>query len=175
MAGDLPGWDADEDGSRVEALADASTPAAPAAAIVREANQRLYELIAALPADAGGLLCAVYFQGLDLQEAGKQLGISKSWASRLHAKTLRQLARDGQLSHSATDVTDSECPAVASGGYEPVGCVKRTVQYGLWCVSRTLQKLARRRERGTGNASPLLALWASVTHHDLSNQESQYP
>ena len=61
----------------------------------------------------------MYFQGLDLQEAGKQLGISKSWASRLHAKTLRQLARDGQLSHSATNVTDSECPAVASGGYEP--------------------------------------------------------
>jgi RNA polymerase sigma factor for flagellar operon FliA len=78
-------------------LEDTSTPAPPAAAIGREIRQKLRELIDALPSEAGALIRATYFEGLTLQEAGRRLGISKSWASRLHAKTLQRLARSLRL------------------------------------------------------------------------------
>ncbi|MCE9527087.1 MAG: sigma-70 family RNA polymerase sigma factor [Planctomycetales bacterium] len=66
-------------------------PAATAAA--REINEKLHALIAALPEEERLLIRATYFEGDTLQEAANKLGISKSWASRLHAKTLETLAR----------------------------------------------------------------------------------
>jgi len=66
-------------------------PAATAAA--REINEKLHALIAALPEEERLLIRATYFEGETLQEAANKLGISKSWASRLHAKTLETLAR----------------------------------------------------------------------------------
>jgi RNA polymerase sigma factor FliA len=60
-------------------------------AMLRELRHRLRELIDGLPADAGAIIRAAYFEGLTLQEAGRRLGISKAWASRLHAKTIRRL------------------------------------------------------------------------------------
>ena len=82
-----------KDDAASAAWTDTSTPTPPAAAMLGEAKQRINELVAALPQDAGGLIRAVYFEELDLQEAGQRIGVSKSWASRLHAKTLHRLAR----------------------------------------------------------------------------------
>lgn len=76
---------------------DRSTPTPPAVAIGREISQRLHQLIDALPSEAGALIRATYFEGLTLQEAGQRLGVSKSWASRLHANTLQRLARSLRL------------------------------------------------------------------------------
>jgi RNA polymerase sigma factor for flagellar operon FliA len=59
----------------------------------RETQQILHELISELPAQSAELIRATYFEGLTLQEAGQRLGISKAWASRLHARTLEQLGR----------------------------------------------------------------------------------
>ncbi len=81
-----------EDEKGVPAVVDESSPAGPAAAIRREAHEMLHRLIDALPPEARTLIRATYFEGLTLQEAGRRLGVSKSWASRLHAKTLQQLA-----------------------------------------------------------------------------------
>ena len=81
----------------------ASLPADPsvgdpsAIVIGRETSQILHQLIDALPEAAGTLIRATYFEGLTLQEAGKRLGVSKSWASRLHARTLQRLARSLKL------------------------------------------------------------------------------
>ena len=80
-------------GAGPESLADSSTLPPPAAAIGREIRQKLHELVDALPPEEGTLIRSTYFEGLTLQEAGRKLGISKSWASRLHARTLQQLAR----------------------------------------------------------------------------------
>jgi RNA polymerase sigma factor FliA len=63
------------------------------AAIERETNRRLCELIDALPSESRELIRATYFEGLTLTEAGQRLGIGKAWASRLHARTLQRLAR----------------------------------------------------------------------------------
>ncbi len=57
----------------------------------READQQLRKLVSQLPYDEQRLVTLVYFEGLSLQDAGSQLGISKSWASRLHSRILEKL------------------------------------------------------------------------------------
>jgi RNA polymerase sigma factor for flagellar operon FliA len=76
-----------------EQLADSSSLDPFRVATGREISQKLHELIDALPEEPGTLVRATFFEGLTLQEAAERLKISKSWASRLLAKTLQQLAR----------------------------------------------------------------------------------
>lgn len=82
----------DEDGTLAEAQFEDHAAAPPIEVASREIGQKLRELVGRLPPDEQGLIRAVYFEGATLQEAATALGISKSWASRLHAKTLTQLA-----------------------------------------------------------------------------------
>jgi RNA polymerase sigma factor FliA len=74
-------------------LEDRSTPSPPNAMLGQESKSELHRLMNELPDDARSLIQGVYFEGLTLQDAGRRLGVSKAWASRLHAKTLEQLAR----------------------------------------------------------------------------------
>jgi RNA polymerase sigma factor for flagellar operon FliA len=83
----------DEEGDRETALVDASTPTPAAVVSRRETNEKLIASIDTLSEEAASLIRAVYFEGLTLQDAGKRIGVSKAWASRLHAKSLEQLAR----------------------------------------------------------------------------------
>jgi RNA polymerase sigma factor for flagellar operon FliA len=84
---------ADEDGERPElAIEDESALPPAEVAAQRENCLMLRELIKALPADAHQLIYNMYFEGQNLSEAAEKLGISKSWASRLHARTLDRLA-----------------------------------------------------------------------------------
>lgn len=73
-------------------LADpgAGTPAAAAAS--HELEEKVRSLIESLPTTLGVLVRLVYFEGHTLQDAATSLGMSKSWASRLHTKALQQLA-----------------------------------------------------------------------------------
>lgn len=59
----------------------------------RELQQTLRKLVDRLPPDARRLIINIYFEGHTLTEAADRSGISKSWASRLHAKSLDQLAK----------------------------------------------------------------------------------
>jgi len=52
---------------------------------------RLREAIAALPDKERALVTKHYWEGKNLLEAGAELGISKSWASRLHAQAVERL------------------------------------------------------------------------------------
>ena len=83
----------DEDGSQDDDPVDFKTPSPEEAMQRRELHEKLRLLIESLPSDAGQLIRATYFNGLSQQQAAEQLGVSKSWASRLHAKTLDRLAR----------------------------------------------------------------------------------
>lgn len=86
--------DGDEDREEgAAAVEDRSVQAPPAVAIKREMIQKLHELVDTLPDDAASLIRSTYFEGLTLKEAGERIGISKAWASRLHAKSLGQLGR----------------------------------------------------------------------------------
>ena len=82
-----------EEESGRAALEDRSVAGAPELAMSHEMADKLHHLIDALPSEPRHLIRSVYFEGLTLQEAGNRLNISKSWASRLHARTLQRLAR----------------------------------------------------------------------------------
>lgn len=58
-----------------------------------EMRVKLAEAIDHLEADCAALVRAVYYEEQTLQEAANQLKISKSWASRLHARALEQMGR----------------------------------------------------------------------------------
>lgn len=49
--------------------------------------------LAGLPERERALLQAVYFDGATIEEAGARLGLSKSWASRMHAKALERMRK----------------------------------------------------------------------------------
>jgi RNA polymerase sigma factor FliA len=66
-----------------------------------ELRASLRGALADLPDDARQLLQSAYFEGKTLKEAGEQLGISKAWASRLHARALDQLGRALRRAHVA--------------------------------------------------------------------------
>jgi RNA polymerase sigma factor for flagellar operon FliA len=66
-----------------------------------ELRAMLREQLELLPDDARRLLKATYFEGKTLKEAGETIGISKAWASRLHARALDQLARALKRAHVA--------------------------------------------------------------------------
>jgi len=54
-------------------------------------GRRLRIALRRLPDKERDLLTKHYFEGKDLDEAGSELGISKSWASRLHARAVEKL------------------------------------------------------------------------------------
>ncbi len=85
--------DGDEETNPVNSAED-PMQAAPAILIYREAGEKLRAMVEQLPESERRLINYVYFDGLNLQEAGIRLGFSKSWASRLHAKILERLADD---------------------------------------------------------------------------------
>ncbi len=93
----LAGKGGADDGESSMGLADPSMPTASSVVMHMEFTQKLHELIDALPPEAATLIRGTYFEGLTLQEVGTRLGVSKSWASRLHAKTLERLAHSLRL------------------------------------------------------------------------------
>jgi RNA polymerase sigma factor for flagellar operon FliA len=86
------GADDERAGVRESSLTDPrATPSALVAG--REICEKLAELVNSLPPPEDRLIRTIYFEGATLQDAANMLGISKSWASRMHAKVLEQLAR----------------------------------------------------------------------------------
>jgi RNA polymerase sigma factor for flagellar operon FliA len=82
-----------DDDDRGEISLVDSGPLPPSVLMGEEARRIVNELISALPEQESQLIRAAYFEGLTLQEAGLRLGISKAWASRLHARCLERLGR----------------------------------------------------------------------------------
>jgi RNA polymerase sigma factor FliA len=73
---------------------DAPDPNAPAPADglqTRRLTVKLRDALAALPDKERALVTKHYWEGKNLLEAGAELGISKSWASRLHAQAVERL------------------------------------------------------------------------------------
>jgi RNA polymerase sigma factor for flagellar operon FliA len=60
----------------------------------RLAAGRVRAAVDRLPDNERTLVVKVYFDGLTIEQAGKTLGLSKSWASRLHARALDHLRAD---------------------------------------------------------------------------------
>ncbi len=62
-------------------------------AIAREQKQAALEALESLPERERLLLRCVYLEERSIDEVARQLGISKSWASRVHGKALDKLRR----------------------------------------------------------------------------------
>src|SRR4029079_8955055 len=79
-------------------VGDESLPAADAAVDTARLSRRVREAMTALPEKERRLMELYYFGDKNLEEAGAELGLSKSWACRLHARAfdlLRQAMDDG--------------------------------------------------------------------------------
>lgn len=74
------GFDVEDDAPELASRLDSSRLAA-----------RLREAIAKLPDKERALVTKHYWEGKNLLEAGAELGMSKSWASRLHAQAVDKL------------------------------------------------------------------------------------
>jgi RNA polymerase sigma factor FliA len=83
---------ASDDGGRPTEIVDEAAPAPWEGIVEQETSRKLRQAMEAIPQDAAALIRAVYYEDRTLQEAADRLGISKSWASRLHARALEQLA-----------------------------------------------------------------------------------
>ncbi len=76
------------------ALTAAETPLDPeTASMTFEVKDLIDGALASLPDKERTMLRRVYVEGDTIEAAGKTLGISKSWASRLHARGLKLLRR----------------------------------------------------------------------------------
>lgn len=83
----------EESGLRDSSIEDPRSRSAALIAAQREIVEVLKKLVQTLPLTEKTLIELVYFEGLTLQEASARTGISKSWASRLHARILEDLAQ----------------------------------------------------------------------------------
>ena len=59
----------------------------------KELVMQLRDLLGTLPDNERTLLERYYFEDVTLEEAGRELGLSKSWASRLHARAIETLEK----------------------------------------------------------------------------------
>jgi RNA polymerase sigma factor FliA len=72
---------------------DETLPAADVAVDNHRLSQRVRQAVAGLPEKERRLMELYYFADKNLEEAGAELGLSKSWACRLHARAV-DLLRD---------------------------------------------------------------------------------
>lgn len=71
------------------------TGATPEALLMeKQLLERVKSAIDSRPDGERKLLTRIYFGGATLEEAGKELGLSKSWCSRLHARALEAVATE---------------------------------------------------------------------------------
>jgi len=56
-----------------------------------EGRERVRAALAKLPDKERQLMELYYFSDINLQDAGKKLGLSKSWASRLHSRAVKHM------------------------------------------------------------------------------------
>jgi RNA polymerase sigma factor for flagellar operon FliA len=75
-----------------DAVFEDNSASAPEVVAQNELFKSLHEVVDTLPPQSAELIRSVYFEGATLQDAANRLGISKSWASRLHAQTLERMA-----------------------------------------------------------------------------------
>lgn len=80
------------DAAREKGFEPASAAAnAEATVATQQQHEQLRAAIAALPEKEQALLTKHYYEGKTLDAAGAELGVSKSWASRIHAQAIDRL------------------------------------------------------------------------------------
>lgn len=79
-----------------EDVGDRADTTTPDPGQVTEAHEELSlarRLVTTLPERERELISLMYFEGMTMLDAAKRLGMSKGWASRLHARALQRMRR----------------------------------------------------------------------------------
>ncbi len=74
-------------------IEDEREPSPAAACEMGESRAAVLEAIEELPQQEKTVIKMYYFKDLTLQEVSDKMGLSKSWASRLHSRAVRELQR----------------------------------------------------------------------------------
>lgn len=83
-------------------VAEPSSPITPCDnAETEDLREKIRTMLDALTPQEQTLIRGIYFDGLTVKAAGERVGITKGWASRLHARTLESLAIQLCDSHDA--------------------------------------------------------------------------
>lgn len=80
------------DAENAEELVDPSTAIDEKIGLA-QTKKILRDAVVKLPEQERMMMELYYFKGLGLQEVGEKLGVSKSWACRLHARVIEKLKR----------------------------------------------------------------------------------
>jgi len=104
-------------------------------------RQRVKAAIETLPETERKLLQGYYFQGRTLEEAGAELGLSKSWASRLHARAIEKLkealAREEELPPVPSDRRQAD--GGSHGRRSGIGVANRPAEAAAGASPRTAE------------------------------------
>ncbi|HZH04871.1 MAG TPA: sigma-70 family RNA polymerase sigma factor, partial [Myxococcaceae bacterium] len=111
------------DGADGAHLPDESLPADQRIEL-EQLKKRVRAAIDTLPEKERKLLQGYYFNAKTLEEAGAEIGQSKSWASRLHARAVDKLKE--LLREEAEGASASNAPSSGGGGNTPSGKGRRS-------------------------------------------------
>ncbi|MDC0714701.1 sigma-70 family RNA polymerase sigma factor [Stigmatella sp. ncwal1] len=105
------------DGADSAGYSDESLPADQRLEM-EQLKRRVRAAIEKLPDKERQLLQGYYFQGRTLEEAGSEIGQSKSWASRLHARAIERLKEflDEEEAPASSDETRRQSHGGSNGG-----------------------------------------------------------
>ena len=107
--------DASEEGMEIE---DKSNQDIEESAQFQQIKQYMKESIESLPDKERKLIKMYYFQNKTLEEAGEVLGLSKSWVSRLHARSLELLFKRISTKVKGEGMEGVDTAAFASMAFE---------------------------------------------------------
>ncbi|MCK6548492.1 sigma-70 family RNA polymerase sigma factor, partial [Myxococcota bacterium] len=91
---------------------------------VLQARKLVAEAVSKLPEQEKTLLQLYYYKEMSLEDVGKQLGLSKSWTSRLHTRAIEKLSRllrDLVSEYQDVNGTPPKLPPLGGGGPGPGG------------------------------------------------------
>ena len=109
-------------------IKDETTPALDDSVEIQQSRELVQQALEKLPEQERKLLKLYYYKENSLEEVGKQLGLSKSWTSRLHARSIDKLSRllkDLVDEHYETRGTPRGGPKGRKSGTQPSENVSR--------------------------------------------------
>lgn len=108
-------------------IADETGPSVDENIETQQARRLVAEAIEKLPDQERTLLTSYYYKEMSLEEVGKQLGLSKSWTSRLHTRAIEKLSRLlKDLLEEYEDTHSILPPKKKAGGRKPGHASSRT-------------------------------------------------
>jgi RNA polymerase sigma factor for flagellar operon FliA len=119
---------------------------------MEQLKKRVRAAMEQLPEKERKLLEGYYFRGKTLEEAGAEIGQSKSWASRLHARAIEELKRILAEDEVPSDKPGGRTPSFGSAGQSGP---RRSINVGT-TDERPADRTADRPAEAAGSGLPAI-------------------